>query len=100
MSSSFSGELDFPYGVPQGSILGPLLFNIDIFDLFFADINFDIANYADDTIPYESDERCDNLIINMELTVDKIFSWFEHNNLKTNALKCLRFSYHLINTLR
>ena len=84
---SFSSELDICYGVPQGSILGPLLFNIDICDLFFVNITSDIANYADDTTPYECDQDCDNLISTMELTVDKIFNWFEFNNLKANASK-------------
>ena len=50
---SFSKELDILRGVPQGSILGLLLFNIDICDLFFIDMSSDIANYADDTTPYE-----------------------------------------------
>ena len=88
LGSSFSSELDISYGVPKGFILGTLLFNIDICDLIFVNITSDIANYADDTTPYECDQHCDNLINNMELTVEKNFSWLEFNNLKPNASKC------------
>ena len=72
VGSSFSSELDISYSVPQGSILGLLLFNIDICNLFFVDITSDIANYADDTTPYKCDQHCDNLIRNLELTAGKI----------------------------
>ena len=65
-----------------------MVFNIDICDLFFVNITSDISNYADDTTSYECDQHCDNLISNLELTVEKIFNWFEYNNLKANASKC------------
>ena len=53
IKNSFSKRSIILHGVPQGSILGPLLFNIDlIIDLFYEFEESDIASYADDTTPY------------------------------------------------
>ena len=73
-------------------ILGPLLFNIDICDLFFIDMSSDIANYADDTTPYECAPYYNELKENLESTICKIFNWFKYNNVKANATKCHFFS--------
>ena len=91
VGSSFSKELDILCGVPQGSILGPKLFNIDICDVFFVDMSSDIANYGDDTTPYECAPYYDKLKENLELAIYKIFNWFKYNNFKANATKCRFF---------
>ena len=44
-------ESEILFGVPQGSILGSLLFNVFICDMFYNLEDFDIAKYADDSTP-------------------------------------------------
>ena len=58
------------YDVPQGSILGPLLFSIHLCDLFYFLENTDIASYADDNTLYSA-EKNKQKIIN---AIKKIFS--------------------------
>ena len=52
INECFSERSRIEHVVPQGSILGPLLFNIDLIDLFYGCEESNIASYADDTTPY------------------------------------------------
>ena len=91
VGSSFSVYLDIIYGLPQGSILGPQLFNIDLRDLFFEDYSSDFANFADDTIAYERGPTLNEVMNNLQTTAEKTFEWFSFNNVKANASKCHLF---------
>ena len=49
MNGSFSSKQKLNLGVPQGSVLGPLLFNTYLNDLLISVDDIEICNYADDT---------------------------------------------------
>ena len=55
INRKYSSRSEILFGDPQGSILGILLFNVFICDIFYFLEDFDIANYADDSIPYNAD---------------------------------------------
>ena len=61
-NSAYSIWKDIFYGVPQGSILGPLLFNIHLCDLFYFLENTDIASYADDNTLYSAQKNRQSLM--------------------------------------
>ena len=75
-------------GVPQGSILGPLLFNIFINDIFFFLRKTKIANYADDNTAYATDNNLEGLLETLQEETTEVLKWFQINEMKPNDDKC------------
>ena len=68
--------------------MGPLLFNIYLFDLFIFTDNIDIASYADNTTPYVSGVTLDSTVKSLEKVADLLFIWFNYSQMKGNEDKC------------
>ena len=85
--SSFSNWLWVNFGIPQGSILGPLLFNIFINDLFLFIEKSEVCNFADDNTLYVCDPSVENVINSLQTDLDNLIKWFTDNSLVANPSK-------------
>ena len=87
---SFSELLNIICVVPQGSILGPLLFMIYICDLFIANKDVKFTSYANDTTPFVTSMSFEQITRELEIIVLDISQWLMNNNLKA-----IFFSAHM-----
>ena len=93
IGSSYSPYLDLLVGVPQGSILGPLLFNIYMCNIFLCDCESNIINYVDDTTLCDCEPNMDLVFSKLEKDTCTVFTWFQNNYFKANSRKS-----HLLTT--
>ena len=74
-------------GVPQGSVLGPLLFLIYINDITKTSIDVEIFLFADDTFLLAIDADYNEMILKLQKGFNKIEIWCAHNDLFINEHK-------------
>ena len=87
VSSSYSDWYDIVRGVPQGSILDPLFFNLLINDLFLFIERTNICNFADDNTIYSCNINLQTILKDLKFDMQNILKWFKVNSMKPNPKK-------------
>ena len=87
IGTDFSNWAEIILGAAQGSIIGPLAFNIYINDIFIFTEETEITNFADDNTPFACDTTVDLVIGRLEKDLGNLLQWFKLNYFKPNLEK-------------
>ena len=84
INKTFSNWANILHGVPQGSILGPLLVNVFLCDLFLFIPNIDLVGIADDNTPFAMGSSELEVINEIKSVAENLTLWFRNNCMKVN----------------
>lgn len=97
INDSLSNPYEITAGVPQGSILGPILFNIYLHDLPRSK-DIELALFADDTAIIATGKKPASIINKLQRALRQMYKYYTKWKIKINANKCQAVYYtHLRN---
>ena len=88
INADYSSWQEILTGVPQGSVLGPLLFNLFLNDIYYFVDKDNLHNYADDNTLSFADMEIEEIIYKLEANINVLNSWFINNAMILNEDKC------------
>ena len=98
-NSTLSSSESVKCGVPQGSILGPVLFIIYMNDICFTSKLLSYILFGDDTTVFYSNSNLDSLYDTVNCELKEVCNWFRCNKISLNAAKTnlmfIRTSYQI-----
>jgi hypothetical protein len=87
INSTRSKWTDITKGIPQGSIIGPLIFNIFLNDIFYFAEQSDLYNYADDNCTAVHHDDINTLTELLTSETNVMIEWFTNNGMQVNPSK-------------
>ena len=97
VNHAYSSWEEILFGVPQDSILGPILSNILLSDLFLVISDTDFSSYANDSTTYDCGNSIDDVISSLKESSEILFQLFiiKWKEIQTNAIWLLAPINHL-----
>ena len=87
VASFFNESFEIIFGVPQGSILGLIIFNAFVNDLLFFIKETDICNSTDDATLYACGKELDTISFKLEIETSTAIEWLKDNEMIANLSK-------------
>ena len=97
VNHAYSLSKEIPFGILQGSVLEPILFNTFLSDMFLVISDTDCSSCTDDNTIYDSGNSIDDVTSSLKESSENLFQWFSHNQTKGNSEMSFHCQHRLTN---